>query len=214
MTPNGLMIPFGLAASGRMMAPTEVSRGLACACVCPKCQAPLIARQGERSVHHFAHAAETPSCQGAVESALHKMAKQIVADARIIRLPPAFVDINGESERIMWPQTWAYDQAACEQTVHGLRPDVVVSNQFRTVAVEIFVAHRAEQPKINQLAKIGLDAIEIGLPGIPWDIAVPDLEVEVLRRAPRYWLFNGITARAAKEKQRLADLGQPWRYPV
>ena len=40
---NGLRVPFGLR-DGRVWAPREVEPGLACRCVCPACQQPLVAK--------------------------------------------------------------------------------------------------------------------------------------------------------------------------
>ena len=48
-------IPFGLRESdGAIIDVYAVQRG--CGCICPSCQTPLIARQGEEKVWHFAHA--------------------------------------------------------------------------------------------------------------------------------------------------------------
>lgn len=53
----------------------EVDNGLACGCVCVKCGAQVLSRQGEHYAHHFAHVAET-TCTGGVESELH-LAKKL-----------------------------------------------------------------------------------------------------------------------------------------
>lgn len=41
---------------------SEVERGLKCGCVCPACGEVLIARKGNKVVHHFAHKS-TIECQ-------------------------------------------------------------------------------------------------------------------------------------------------------
>jgi hypothetical protein len=73
-------LDFGLDHTGQMRGVDEVEQGLACNCVCPGCGSPLIAKKGRVRVHHFAH--QGASCTIGAESALHRMAKQIVADER------------------------------------------------------------------------------------------------------------------------------------
>ena len=70
-------LDFGLDHTGRMRGIDEVEQGLACDCECPECGSPLVARKGAVRVHHFAH--RGASCATGAESALHRMAKQIVA---------------------------------------------------------------------------------------------------------------------------------------
>jgi len=52
-------IPFGLRENDKAIVDVyEVKRGRECGCICPSCRTPLIARQGEEKVWHFAHASE------------------------------------------------------------------------------------------------------------------------------------------------------------
>lgn len=82
-SPN-LRVPFGLR-DGRLYEPTEVERGLACGCTCPACGSPLKARSGEVRPH-FAHHVIV-ECAGAWESAVHRMAKQLIREARHLMVP-------------------------------------------------------------------------------------------------------------------------------
>lgn len=204
-----LLIPYALDRRGRMVDAKAVPRGLACDCVCPQCKAPMIARQGDEKVWHFAHQSLS-DCRGAVETALHRFGKQIICDRRLIRLPGASVEIAGYAERIMWPSNWTYADAQQEVTMSDLRPDVLLSNPFRTVAVEIFVAHRVPPAKVDRLRKLGLDTIEIDLSDIRWNMRADRLEEQVLRRARRVWLANRIVETARAERLRLHALGEQW----
>jgi len=50
------LIPFGLhQASGELVDVASVPRGRECGCICPSCDTPLVARQGECKEWHFAH---------------------------------------------------------------------------------------------------------------------------------------------------------------
>lgn len=68
-----------------MVSPGEVESGLACACICLGCRAPLIAKKGTKFVWHFAH--EGAACDSGLETAIHLMAKQILADEKTVTLP-------------------------------------------------------------------------------------------------------------------------------
>ncbi len=80
-----LLVPFGLnQRDGKLYTVDEVEGGLNCGCVCPapQCERPLVARQNvSRTIPHFAHYGEpdgsTVGC-GAVESGLHRYAKQFL----------------------------------------------------------------------------------------------------------------------------------------
>ena len=74
-------IPFGLK-NGVMVQVSEVKSGLACDCVCPVCKRPIQARKGSKRAHHFSHdpSEETKTCEGAFETSVHLMAKQILSE--------------------------------------------------------------------------------------------------------------------------------------
>ena len=63
--------------SGKAVHVSEVSRGLACGCVCPRCGGQLVAKKGTQRAHHFAHA-NTVNCDGLGESALHLACKEMI----------------------------------------------------------------------------------------------------------------------------------------
>lgn len=60
--------------------------GNACGCICPHCKSALSAKNGgdgEKMIHHFAHLSGA-DCVGAVESALHLMAKKMGCSVTIV----------------------------------------------------------------------------------------------------------------------------------
>jgi len=82
--------------NGNFISINQVSSGLACNCSCPGCGRRLIAKKGAVQAHHFAHYAEAlqDACTSAGESALHRFAKDILAERREISLP-----LRGEQAR-------------------------------------------------------------------------------------------------------------------
>ena len=71
-------LTYGLDKDGNLMHIDSVSTGLSCKCFCPCCKRELVAKnQGSHNIHHFAHG-NGSNCAGAIESVLHKMAKDIL----------------------------------------------------------------------------------------------------------------------------------------
>jgi hypothetical protein len=185
-----LKIPFGEAPTGLMVRPGDIPRGLACDCVCPQCRAPLVAKQGEQLVYHFAHAALSATCQGAVETAIHRMAKQIVLGSTGIVAPPLIAHYRHHPPETITPATWLrISHVRIEVSLGNIVPDIMATVADFDLAIEILVTHAATAEKLAVLRTRQLPAFEIDLSGYR-NIAPDDLEPYVLRIAPRKWLFN------------------------
>jgi hypothetical protein len=143
-------LDFGLDRTGRMRGIVEVEQGLACNCECPECGSPLVARKGAVRVHHFAH--RGASCTTGGETALHRMAKQIVADQRRLVLPgqdtPTPYQDAALPDDMCWP---------------GRRPDVVLWSDSATLHVEVTVTHRCGPEKLDEMVRKGIPTIELDL---------------------------------------------------
>lgn len=168
---DNTLIPFGLRGD-RMVAVADVSSGLACGCICPACRSPLVARKGARRRHHFAHAVSNPNCRYGPETAIHRMAKQCLLDARRIALP-AFTWTEtakdglgqefSESAEICLSSRISFEQAAAEYSFGDLRPDVVGWADGRPLLIEIAVRHPVSGTKLARLREAGLACIEVDL---------------------------------------------------
>jgi len=75
-----------------------VERGLACGCVCPWCEEPLVARKGEEREHHFAHLSAV-TCEKGLERSLQLGLGQVLGEAEGIYLPSVTAG-RKNSERI------------------------------------------------------------------------------------------------------------------
>ncbi len=192
---NGLRVPFGLR-QGRLYPPQGTDRGLACECVCPGCGSALIANQGERKRPYFSHY-QSRECAGGYESAVHLMAKQIIDDRRYIVIPE-FRQImrrkmpTGDvlSEEVVVPgHRLDFSDVHVEQTVDGLRPDVIgVTSDGTEILIEVYVTHAVTDDKRERLAKKNL--IELNLSVLPQDLVADDklFAEEVLSGAGREWI--------------------------
>lgn len=159
-------------------------RGLQCKCICPKCGVPLEARLGEVREKHFAHE-KSPSdewkqrdCspEGANETALHELCKEIFCDNKYFTRPAYCVDIrevisenildkmDGDavfSDYIALPEkTLECMNVVAEETIGDIRPDIVVDTADGCYLVEFFVTHGVDKTKKDKVEKIGLPMLE------------------------------------------------------
>ena len=85
------LVPFGLTSDNRLVEATETERGLAADCVCPGCAQPLIAKQGEWVIWHFAHyqdhAPKSSGGRSCAETSLHRKGKEIIVARGGLILP-------------------------------------------------------------------------------------------------------------------------------
>ena len=226
-----LKVPFGLK-GGRMWRPQQVASGLACGCVCPACQSPLIAKAADSSSRrpHFAHFADS-NCRAGYETALHKKAKELLVEHRFLVLPawdgeegmpnpPTMVDDEGR-----WVAGRRVDMPARPVPLTAIRteerqgdyiPDVIAQDEQGTLLIEIRVSHAVDVLKRQRIQSEGRRLIEIDLSKLHPDV-VPDedqLKHWVLAElSNRYWLACPEATEAWREalrdlKQQVAERNQ------
>lgn len=194
-------IPFG-ERDGRLYAPSDVARGRSCRCRCPGCDSPLRANQGLKRRHYFSHDAVQGA--GCLESAVHRYAKQVLADASLLSLPawaggrglpnPPFAG-DGEGrlvigDRVEWPaRTAAVDNGRQEVGVAGMRVDVVFDDADGLLLVEVHVSHAVDEAKAERVRQLGCRMLEIDLSSV--GSVQPDGFADwVLHHAPRRWVWH------------------------
>jgi hypothetical protein len=176
-----------------MVAVESVPRGLACNCRCPQCGLRLIARQGEIVSWHFAHEAEETNCAGAFETMTHRLAKQIIADAGRIALPPLIGYFEATAIRVVEKEREiALADVRLEATLPGIRPDILArADDGMDLAIEVYVAHRSGEEKITRIRERKLATFEIDLSGFRRGLSSGDIFPEaVLRGSERLWLWH------------------------
>jgi hypothetical protein len=183
-------LPFGRRTEdGRLVRATEVPSGRACGCACPACGTPLLARRGAVRAPHFAHDAER-ACAAAYETALHRLAKQLIADGHPVTLPAVVAEHAGR-RRHLHPETSVRPaRVTLEAGLDGLRPDILAEVRGRPLLVEVAVTHRCGPGKVDLIRGRRLAAVEIDLSRVPPDAPPEALEAAILRTAPRHWLYN------------------------
>lgn len=195
-----LRVPFGVG-DGRMWLPREVPTGLACRCTCPGCGQPLLAKNaGPRRQAHFAHHAAR-ACSGAFESAVHRMAKQLICERQRLVLPawngaegmpnPMEVkDDNGgklRSQPVDFPARESrLRRAVAEVALQDYRPDVVAEDDEGELLIEIRVSHAVGELKARNVRSEGRRMIEIDLSRVtPTQAEDPELFERLVLDHPR-----------------------------
>ena len=155
----GAFLTYALDEGEALVHVDNVAKGAKCACHCPHCYAPLYAKNaGTQREHHFAHA-RGHECEGAYESSLHILAKEILQETGKIMLPKSigshfptgFVRIhNVEIEK--WDDRY------------GIRPDAegIMDNGERLL-IEFYVSHKVDGKKRQIIVDNHLKCIEIDI---------------------------------------------------
>lgn len=153
------LLTFAMDGSQALVHVNDVPKGLKCGCLCPHCGAKLYAKNaGTIREHHFAHA-HGSECEGAYESSMHHLAKEILMEAGYIMLPESedgsrpsgLVKIH-DIEVEKWD-----DQ-------YGIRPDAegILENGKRLL-IEFYFSHKVDGRKREIIVSNNLDCIEIDI---------------------------------------------------
>jgi len=189
---------FAIDASGRLASADEVSRGLACGCVCQICGDALLAKQGSVRAWHFAHQSNA-DCSGGAETLLHQAAKQVILNARALYVPQVMIDRTVEGndnltrhDESSWPAGQLdYTNPQAEVNYGKVRPDVQITAAFGIVFIEIAVTNPVSAAKAARLQEMGIPTLEISvdLPRVPGVEAWEAVRLSVLH-APnnRRWI--------------------------
>lgn len=195
---------YGQKPDGSLVHISMTIRGLRCDCVCPgMCGSHLVARKLAKTPH-FAHH-HRDACGGGPETALHKLAKQIIKE-RLLLFVPRRIASHGDVERILpGREKIELESAILEcRDPQQIVPDLYVTLDGRKLFVEIAVTHPCDDEKIRRIRQHGVAAIEIDLSHIPRDAAPEVIADAVIRSAPRKWLFNEAIEHAVGELQKEA----------
>ncbi len=213
-----MKIPFGLRIHDqRMVDPTEVANGESCDCCCPdpECGEKLIAKQGQKQVWHFAHKPGA-NCTGGYESAVHRMAKQMIMERGQVWVPQRRFerDILGPRDDVDGGYSWkeSLSFVVCtegvktltecreEERVETRRPDLLALLEGQPVAIEIAYTHFCDEEKLRWLKARNLTTLEIDV-GMTPDIEMPAiraiLEARLFTSSPfTTWLVHSSDAEA------------------
>ena len=181
---------------GNIVSIDEVQSGKDCGCVCPACGDELIARKGEKRMHHFAHRSNE-DCEYGYESSLHLAAKDILSRSKKMAIPPVYVEFpqSGKpKELISMERGISIDDVELEKRFDDIIPDIVVYSGDKYFFVEIYVTHPIDDEKLKKLEEKNISTIEIDLSKIKRDISVEELSDILLKSSDRKsWKYNAVS---------------------
>lgn len=162
------VIPFAQILNGRLIDVSGFESGLIVDGVCPECSGSLVAKKGDQRVHHFAHYSKT-NCVGALETCLHKAAKQVLVDSiqnGMAFFAPAYGNSLAEKYKYRAIDR-PFVRVDCEKTVsipgQHRRPDAIAEWEGGNLAIEICVTNPMDDDRIEFYEQAGLDCIEVDL---------------------------------------------------
>lgn len=210
----GAELAYGQRADGSHAHISKVANGLACDCICPACEAPLIARQGKVVVPHFAHAAENGGCGTGPETNAHLWAKEVLARTKYIVLPEVAAYEGSKSYRPYAARKFRFASARLERKLGNIVPDVILTTaKGQELLVEVWVTHACDDEKIAKLRAQSLATIEVDLRAYRTSNDRAAVEAALIETADRAWLYNrkvdeaseALAARIKADEDRAAE---------
>lgn len=185
---------FALHASNRFVHITEVERGLACDCRCSICGDVVLARQGDKREHHFAHSPNIEPCASNYESDLHRFAKRVILEAGglVVPVTAAVAQALGFGDDRASSILLACANIKEEVAIDDRRPDLLATTTDGVgVAIEIAYSSFCDLEKRRAYENMQLPALEIDLRAFtPSAFDVTQVKRVVLENtACKYWLW-------------------------
>lgn len=196
MKNQGPGLQYGLYKNNKLVHISEVENGLNCDCYCPYCHERLIARQGEKNRHSFAHVSGK-ECPNAPETALHMLAKEIISKgcnltipAVIFRKKPMRTGYKGSKIVLHESYVFRPDKVELETKLEGFTPDIIAEQSGEQLAIEIRVTHKVDEEKREKIKKRNISTIEIDLSSVDRDIYENDLKYYLETGELTSWVFH------------------------
>lgn len=174
--------------NGSLISIDDVVKGLACGCTCPSCGSILVAKKGQIKIHHFAHH-NVDDCVGALESSLHYLAKEILANDKHMVMPS--LEHPNELTNLMKAKDVVFDEVYLEKSEGNFRPDVKCVVGDKSIFIEIAVTHFIDFEKLEKIEKRGIATIEIDLSWLDLNYTYEDVKQILLGdHWCKEWAYN------------------------
>lgn len=199
-------LTYAVGEKGHLVHVDDVPNGEACGCTCPECDSKLIAKnKGQHNQHHFAHVGGS-DCVGAVESALHLMAKEILSEGKKIMLPRYPLQVGGV-RLFQSVDVESYDKKL------SLRPDCVGDTDGQKLWVEFKRSHEVDTDKAAKIKSAKIECIEIDINACPLD---PLKMKEFLEESSenRQWIYFKGQESLKSEHTSYSHISKDYSFPT
>ncbi len=210
-----MKIPFGMLPSGQLVDISTVERGLKCGCLCPGCRSPLVARQGEINIHHFAHYA-VPACQEGLEVAITMGLLQTLNEVKQIHLPP----LAFRGKLIRDGHLLGFDEAREEpELAEGLKPTLGIVFKGRDLGI-VLQYDRLAPIIVSKLVEAKQPALLINLASLIRSYKNQESELSLATlhdivanvHASKSWIYNShLTPLIEAERQAQIAQAAAWQ---
>lgn len=175
---------------------SQVENGLACNCVCAHCGQELVAKNNpaNKKISHFAHYSKK-ECEGAIETALHLLAKSVLQKTKRITLPDYHYDYNSENEKSIYKASReiVFEDVILEHPVYvgseKIIPDAIGIIQGKQIFIEFANTHFVDFGKRQKIKTHGVACVEIDLSGQILDENSLALFFNS-KTSSKYWIIN------------------------
>ena len=193
---------------GEIVSIADVESGLKCECACPACGELLVAKKGQKMMHHFAHHSGS-TCEYGYESSLHLAAKDILSKTKRILLPPVYLNFSGsykEKELISEAKEIDIEGVDLEKRYNDIIPDVVVYAGGKKFFIEIYVTHPIDDKKLEKIRVANISTIEIDLSKKDKMMTVQELTEILLNNSDeKKWKYNALEEKYLQKFYKVAD---------
>lgn len=192
------LLTYGLK-DGILTHVSKVPNGLECGCICANCSERLVAKgniEGKtfKKIAHFAHYSGA-ECSGAIESAIHLLAKSIIIESRKIQLPDFHFDYDQKNSSTKYKELnlVQFDRIDQEQKLEGdggvIIADIAAKKDNSALIIEFANTHFIDDEKRKKLRESNLSCIEVNLKNQTLD--KNSLESFLLSKSQDiYWINN------------------------
>ena len=191
------LLKYGLK-DGRLVSIEDVFSGLGCGCKCPSCGAALIAKKGNIREHHFAHYGDL-DCSTGSESALHLMAKRVLASRKELFVPGKSREECGRVQFFSCVELESREYPS-------IIPDAIMKNGTEILCVEILVTHAVDEEKLQKLVAAKIPTVEINLSVLIEDFDEETVTEVLLSGEHTKWIYNSEIERIRRWQQFTDDV--------
>jgi hypothetical protein len=194
----------------------NVPNGLECNCLCSHCGGKLVAKNaGLIKEHHFAHFSGV-ECLKAVESAVHKLAKQVLDETKTLLLPPCEGNGPKGMQEYIPSSKIRFESVILEKSANTknekFRPDATGYVGGKQIFIEFCFTHEVSKEKLELIKATNTSCVEILLNAELQEFGKMEAFLHQATESKK-WIFHRALGRLIEEhwqkaKARLEELNR------